>query len=100
SLTQAIGWISTVSACEPVVPNGGAITRQSAAFVPAAHVYPVGMTHISVAAEQEVHLSCTASFTGDPVAAYGFIGARRIAGDWSVALRELLMALAVALPGC
>lgn len=75
---QAVqGWVGTVSATAPTLPNGG-----GSVFLPVALtsgqgcVLPVGMMRLSLSATTTVYLGANISSTANGTV-YGFIGARR-----------------------
>lgn len=77
--SQFVGWINTVSATQPTLPNNGAFVNM---FLPSTAgidpTLPVGMTRLSLASTTTVYLTADALFSVSTNAVYGFIGARRV----------------------
>lgn len=79
--SELAGWISTTSATFPTAPNNGALFNDfpnSAGGTES--YYPVGTIRISVPASTTVtvYLSVDTNFSVSTLAAFGFIGARRV----------------------
>lgn len=75
------GWTSPTSASVPTRPNNGALTNLPSVFTTGTNpVIPTGQQVIVVASgTQSVFLTVTTTFNTSTLAAYGFIGAVRIA---------------------
>jgi len=72
------GWINTVSATVPTIPNAGAFVQNATAITTGGNmIYPVGQRRISVASTTTVYLSAKATFATSTFKVYGYIGARR-----------------------
>jgi hypothetical protein len=73
------GWVSTVSAVAPTIPNKGAVTQFPFAAGASFGVYaPVGMRRLSLSTTTTVFLSTVVVFATSTMGAYGYIGARRV----------------------
>lgn len=78
TMTNLGGWISSVSAAVPTLPNGGGETVMNAAFTTGAtQVVSAGRARFSLASTTTVFLEAFAAFAVSTMGAYGFIGARR-----------------------
>lgn len=79
-ITAALGAIGTTSATLPTAPAAGAEFSLTLTF-PAGQgpLFPVGMTRLNLASTTTVYLVAVSNFTTSTNAAYGFIGATRIA---------------------
>lgn len=74
-----IGWINVISAIPPPSPNGGAYYQQQLTFLAGgAQTMPVGKKRISIATTTTIYLSTSVSFGTSTMAAYGYLGARRV----------------------
>lgn len=78
-VTNALTWISSTSAVIPTKPNAGSMTQVAGAtFTNGVPQIPTGRQRISLSATTTIYLSAFAVFTVSTLAAYGFIGARRV----------------------
>lgn len=80
--TQTIikGWLNTVSATDPGLPNQGCYALLQTAIAAAlAQALPLGSKRLTVPAGpvQRVFLSAAVTFATSTLSAYGFVGARR-----------------------
>jgi hypothetical protein len=80
SVTQWRGAVNTTSATLPTRPGAGGMYQNiQAALVPASDFgQPVGVTRISLSGTTTVYLVALGVFTVNTLAAYGYIGARRV----------------------
>lgn len=78
--TTLAGWINTISATFPTLPNGGGEINFRATFATGAYQaqFPVGQMRISIATTTTVYLSTVTIFTVSTMSGYGFLGARRV----------------------
>ena len=77
--SRVAGWISTTSATFPTAPNNGAYTyRYISTGAGDNTFYDVGKCRISASGNTIVYLTAACNFTVSTLAAYGFIGARRV----------------------
>lgn len=73
------GWISQTSATPPTAPNGGAYAYLNLVVPSTEPTYLyVGQMRISLAGTTTVYLSANITFAVSTLAAFGFIGARRV----------------------
>jgi hypothetical protein len=73
------GWISTVSATQPTIPNGGAFFQYDLTFTTGTvQVFPTGRMRLSLASTTTVYLSVQATFAVNTLGGYGHIHARRV----------------------
>lgn len=79
TVTLLNGWINNVSVTAPTAPNGGAEFASAINFIAGANqIIPVGLKRVSLAAGATMFLSINTNFAVSTLAAYGFIGARRV----------------------
>lgn len=72
-------WLSTTSATDPGAPNSGAYLSLNLPIgAGLGQVLPVGKIRISMSATTTVYLSTNMTFATSTMAAYGFLGARRV----------------------
>ena len=77
--TRFDAWISATSATFPTPPNGGAISGIRATMETGiAQFLSTGTTRVSIALTTTYYLSARCSFAVNTLAAYGYIGARRV----------------------
>lgn len=77
--SRIIGWISTISATIPTIPNSGGMFVMTLPFTASStESFSVGTKRISISSTTTVYLSIYASFAVSTNGAHGFIGARRV----------------------
>lgn len=69
--------ISTTSATEPTIPNGGALALTNFSSSAANDVVSAGFRRISVSGTTTVYLTARIIFAVSTMSAYGYLGARR-----------------------
>ncbi len=77
ALSKIVASISTTSATEPTIPNGGAFVLTNFSDSNANDVIPVGMKRLSLSGTTTVYLTARVVFTVSTMGAYGYLGARR-----------------------
>ena len=74
----AAAWSSTTSATVPTGPDGGATGQWVGSATGAGPIVSAGIQRINATTTTPVYLTAYSAFTVSTVAAYGFLGARRV----------------------
>ena len=74
TITALVGYITTTSATAPTNPNAGAYVHSAGD----ARTFPTGTRRISLSATTTIYLGAYTTFAVSTLAAYGYIGARRV----------------------
>ena len=77
-ITAIRAWLTTTSASDPGIPNGGAYVSQTLASVGPPQTLPVGCQQLLLSGTTTVYLDVNVTFASGGLGKSGFIGARRM----------------------